>query len=266
MLDRMRSALMCGEPFQGEALNYRKDGTTYMVEWLITPVRDADSRIRRWISAQRDVTKRRAAEDRQNMMVREIHHRVKNTLATVQAVLNASFRSSLDLAEFRQAFTGRIASLAKTHALITEDHTQVASFDGLLRTELQAYDEPGRARVSLLGPPILLASDVAVPIGMAVHELATNAIRHGALGHPDGRLDVTWSIEEAPEGRVLHWTWNEHNGPPVALPTREGFGSKLLNRVLTQQVAAKVDIAFNPDGLRVIVAAPLPATAGRALP
>ena len=258
VLDRLRASLEAGEFAQGEALNYRKDGTTYMVEWLIIPVRDADGCITRWVSAQRDITDRRAAEDRQNLLVRELHHRVKNTLATVQAVLNASLRSSLGLAEFRQAFTGRIASLAKTHALITEDCVQVVPFEHLVSAELKAYDEPGRKRVSLSGPRVLLASELAVPVGMALHELATNAIRHGALGDPEGRLEVTWSVADGPNGRVLRWTWNEHDGLPVALPTREGFGSQLLNRVLTLQVGAKVDIAFDPDGLRVTVDVPLP--------
>ncbi|MCJ2127288.1 HWE histidine kinase domain-containing protein [Methylobacterium sp. E-045] len=257
VLDQMRAALVRGDGFQGEALNYRKDGTTYMVEWLITPVREANGDISRWISAQRDVTRRRAAEDQQGLMVRELHHRVKNTLATVQAVLNATVRSSPSIAEFTRAFSGRIASLAKTHALITEDTDQVVGFEELLRDELQAYDEPGRQRVRLQGPPVLLSSELAVPIGMALHELTSNALRHGALGDPRGWLEVAWSVEECPSGQVLHWTWNEHDGPPTALPTREGFGSKLLNRVLTLQVGARVDIAFDPDGLRVSVAVPL---------
>jgi PAS domain S-box-containing protein len=257
VLDDMRAALADGEPFQGEAINYRKDGTTYVVEWLITPVRGADGHIERWVSAQRDVTERRAAEDRQSMLVRELHHRVRNTLATVQAVLNATLRSSVGLGEFRHAFTKRIASLAKTHALITEDDTQVVSFEGLLRTELQAYDEPSRARVTLHGPQVLLPSEVAVPVGMALHELTINAVRHGALGDPDGRVEVTWALEDSPDGSVLRWTWNEHDGPPVALPTREGFGSQLLNSVLVYQIGAKVDFAFDPDGLRVSVTIPL---------
>lgn len=264
VIESMRAALIAGEAFQGEAVNYRKDGTTYVVEWLITPVRDAEGHISRWISAQRDVTERRAAEDRQSLLVRELHHRVKNTLATVQAVLNASLRSSLGMAEFRQAFTGRIASLAKTHALITEDHSQIVSFEGLLQTELEAYDNRSHARVRLQGPRVLLPSELAVPVGMALHELTTNAICHGALGEPDGHLEVTWTVEEGPEGRVLHWVWNEHDGPPVALPTREGFGSQVLNRVLTAQVGARVDIAFDPDGLRVSAAVPLPAIASAA--
>ncbi|MCJ2035580.1 HWE histidine kinase domain-containing protein [Methylobacterium sp. J-068] len=258
VLDRMRAAFLAGEAFQGEALNYRKDGTTYVVEWLITPLRDDDGRITRWVSAQRDITDRRAAEDRQALMVRELHHRVKNTLATVQAILNASLRSTGGLAEFRQAFTNRIASLAKTHALITEDAGQVVTFEGLLRTELEAYDEPGRQRVTLDGPRVRLISEQAVPMGMALHELATNAIRHGALGHPSGRLEVRWSLQDVPDGQALLWTWHERGGSPVAPPAREGFGSQLLNRVLRLQVGATVETSFEPDGLSVTVTLPLP--------
>jgi PAS domain S-box-containing protein len=254
-LDRTRASLEAGEAFQGEALNYRKDGTTYRVEWLITPVRDANGRITNWISTQRDVTQRRAFEDRQALMVRELHHRVKNTLATVQAVLNATMRSSVTMVEFSQAFGGRIMSLARTHALITEDEAQVASFEGLLRGELDPYDENGR--VTLEGPRLNLPSELAVPVSMALHELTTNALRHGALRHPGGRVVVTWKVEDTLDGPRLAWTWNEHDGPPPALPTREGFGTRLLNKILTAQVAAEVDVAFDNDGLRINVSLPL---------
>ena len=254
-LDRTRASLEAGEAFLGEALNYRKDGTSYRVEWLITPVRDTDGRITNWVSTQRDITQRRAFEDRQALMVRELHHRVKNTLATVQAVLNATMRSSVTMVEFSQAFGGRIMSLARTHALITEDEAQVASFEGLLRAELDPYDEGGW--VTLDGPRLKLPSELAVPVSMALHELTTNALRHGALGHPGGRVVVTWRIEDGPAGPWLAWTWNEHDGPPPTLPTREGFGTRLLNKILTAQVAAEVDIAFESDGLRIDVRLPL---------
>jgi PAS domain S-box-containing protein len=256
VLDRMRAALRAGEPFQGEALNYRKDGSTYMVEWLITPIRDEGGRITRWVSAQRDVTQRHAYEDRQAFMVRELHHRVKNTLATVQAVLNATLRSSLSVPEFTRALSGRIASLARTHALITEDIAQAASFEGLLRAELDPYDE--RGRLILDGPRVVLPSELAVPVGMALHELVTNALRHGSLADPNGRLQVTWWIEEGAAGRALRWDWAEHDGPPAGHPTREGFGHRLLNKVLAVQTGAEVDVAFAPDGLRVSVRMPLP--------
>jgi PAS domain S-box-containing protein len=258
VLDRMRAALAAGELFQGEAVNYRKDGSTYVVEWLITPVRDPDGRITRWISAQRDVTARRAAEERQDLLVKELHHRVRNTLATVQAVLKASARSAGNLAEFQHTFTARITSLAKTHTLLTEDRAQAVPFEGLLRSELQPYADPRSSRVMLRGPAVLLPSELAVPIGMAMHELTTNAIRHGSLKDPDGRLEVTWSVEKSPSGPVLHWTWDEHDGPPVALPTRQGFGQQLLNGLLTYRLGAKVEIAFDPDGLRVSIDIPLP--------
>jgi PAS domain S-box-containing protein len=254
-LDSARTSLTVGEAFQGEALNYRKDGSTYRVEWLITPVRGADGGITHWVSAQRDVTERRAFEDRQALMVRELHHRVKNTLATVQAVLNATMRSSVTMAEFGRAFTGRIVSLARTHALITEDEAQVASFAGLLRAELDPYNESGR--ITLEGPNLKLPSELAVPVSMALHELTTNALRHGALSHPGGRVTVTWTVEDGADGHCLAWIWNEHDGPPPALPTREGFGTRLLNKILTAQTGATVDIAFDDDGLRVHVRVPL---------
>ena len=258
LLQRMRHALQAGECFQGEAANYRKDGSTYMVEWLLSPVRDGDGRITHWVSAQRDITDRRASEDRQDLLVRELHHRVRNTLATVQAVLNASLRSSVGMAEFGQSFGGRITSLSRTHAMITEDHTQVVSFSALLKAGLEAYDEPGRSRVALRGPHALLSSELAVPVGMALHEMTANAVRHGALGHADGRLEVTWSVQGEAGARTLRWTWNEHDGPPVALPTREGFGMGLLRQLLGYQAGADVDVAFDPDGLRITVEMPLP--------
>ncbi|AWN51407.1 HWE histidine kinase domain-containing protein [Methylobacterium sp. 17Sr1-1] len=256
VLDRMRATLVAGEEFQGEAVNYRKDGSAYIVEWLITPVRDGDGRISHWVSVQRDVTERRRGEDRQALMVRELHHRVKNTLATVQAVVNATARSSLTVNEFTQAFTGRIGSLARTHALITEALAQAASFEGLLRAELSPYG--GRGRLTLEGPDVILPSELAVPVGMALHELTTNALRHGSLADPNGRLQVTWWVEDGHAGRALRWDWAEHDGPPTKHPTREGFGHRLLNKVLAAQTGAEVDVAFAPDGLRVSVRMPLP--------
>lgn len=249
----MRAALIAGEPFQGEAMNYRKDGTTYAVEWLITPVLDANGRIAHWVSAQREVTERKAALEQQQFLVRELHHRVKNTLATVQAIMSSTARNSGTIQEFQQAFGGRTASLAKTHTLLTEDQFQSVPFRDLLWAELEPYDDGGKTRIRLEGPDVVLASEFAVPIGMAVHELTTNAAKHGALAEFGGRVVVTWSVVETEAGPRLTWIWNEHDGPPVALPSREGFGSRLLKRVLSTQVHAEVDIDYDPDGLRVTV-------------
>lgn len=255
-LDKVRAALRAGEAAHGEAVNYRKDGSTYVVEWLIAPVRESDGRILHWVSGQRDVTDRREGEERHALMVRELHHRVKNTLATVQAVLNATTRSSSSVAEFARTFTDRIASLARTHALITEDSDQVATFEGLLRSELGPYVAQGRS--TLQGPVVPLSSELAVPIGMALHELTTNALRHGALSDPQGRVEVVWRIERDDAGGALRWDWSEHGGPPAGQPMRDGFGSTLLNRVLTAQTGAQAELRFVPEGIRVSVRMPLP--------
>ena len=107
---------------------------------------------------------------------------------------------------------------------------------------------------------MVLPSELAVPVGMALHELTTNALRHGSLADPDGRLQVTWWVEDGTSGRALRWNWAEHDGPPAAHPTRQGFGHRLLNKVLATQTGAEVDVDFAPDGLRVSVRMPLPGT------
>ena len=198
------------------------------------------------------------AEERQKFLIRELHHRVKNTLATVQAIMSSTARASTTIAEFQQAFAGRVASLAKTHSLLTEDQWQAIPFRELLQAELAPYDDGSQKRIVLEGPRVILASDLAVPIGMAVHELTTNAAKYGALAEFGGRVEVTWKVEGSDGPQKLHWEWNEHNGPSVAPPTRQGFGSRLLNRVLTAQIHADVSIKYEPDGLRAVVTLPLP--------
>lgn len=125
-----------------------------------------------------------------------------------------------------------------------------------LRAELEPYGE--RGRLTLDGPEVALPSELAVPVGMALHELTTNALRHGSLADPNGRLQVTWWVEEGTAGRALRWDWSEHDGPPVGHPTREGFGARLLNKVLSAQTGAEVDVAFAADGIRVSIRMPLP--------
>jgi two-component sensor histidine kinase len=135
---------------------------------------------------------------------------------------------------------------------------QTTQFGDLLRNELDAFDDDGSQRIRLKGPLVELSSDLAVPIGMAIHELSTNAAKHGALSVPGGRLDVTWSISIEADGSKLLFQWLEQDGPPVEAPTRRGFGTRLLERVLTSQVSAEVGILFEGTGLRVNVALPLP--------
>ncbi|WP_112663128.1 PAS domain-containing protein [Microvirga flavescens] len=205
-----------------------------------------------------DITDRKLAEERQNLLIRELHHRVKNTLATVQAIVGSTARTTSSIDEFYQGFVGRIVSLARTHNLLTEDIWQKASLDQLVQTELGPYDDDDRNRITVDGPPVELPSEAAVPVGMAIHELTTNAAKHGALSTFGGQVDVRWRLDEIAGKSVLHFSWIERGGPRVIEPRRQGFGSRLLRRVLTTQLQADVHMDFAQSGLQFTMTMPIP--------
>ena len=198
----------------------------------------------------------RQAQARQALLVRELHHRNRNQLAVMQALLGASARASRSVAELFHAFSGRIASMARTQSLLTEDYWQTAPLRTMVLNELQPYADDATGRIILHGPDLHLSADLAVPLGMALHELATNAARHGALSAPGGRVEVQW--EERYEGgrRFLRLDWHERGGPAVEKPSREGVGAK-IQRMLELQCGAEVKAEYASDGLRFCVTAPL---------
>jgi PAS domain S-box-containing protein len=207
-----------------------------------------------------DVTESKQAEERQQLLIRELHHRVKNTLATVQAIVGSTARTASSIDEFYQGFVGRIVSLARTHNLLTEDLWQKAALEDLVQTELGPYEDEARNRVVIEGPHVELPSEAAVPIGMAIHELTTNAAKHGALSTFGGQVEVRWHVKPGEERPILHFSWIEKGGPRVSAPTRQGFGSRLLQRVLTTQLQADVSMDFPEDGLRFSMTLPIPGT------
>ncbi|MBF9195273.1 PAS domain-containing protein [Microvirga terrestris] len=207
-----------------------------------------------------DITDRRHSEERQQLLIRELHHRVKNTLATVQAIVGSTARTASSIDEFYQGFVGRIVSLARTHNLLTEDLWQKAALEDLIQTELGPYEDGARNRILVEGPHVELPSEAAVPIGMAIHELTTNAAKHGALSTFGGQVEVRWHVEPGAERPILHFAWTEHGGPKVSTPTRQGFGSRLLQRVLATQLQAEVSMNFPEEGLRFTMTMPIPGT------
>jgi two-component sensor histidine kinase len=199
----------------------------------------------------------RRAEERQTLLIRELHHRVRNALATVQALLGATARSSSSVERFYNSFSGRIASLARTQSLLTEDYWQTAPFREMLDEELRPFLEGDQRRFLLKGPSIELSADLAVPVGMAIHELAVNAAMHGALSVGTGWVEVIWDMRPVDGVRSFHLSWIEHDGPPVTEPQRTGFGSTLLKRALSMQAKAEVKLSYDRAGLRFEMAAPL---------
>jgi two-component sensor histidine kinase/putative methionine-R-sulfoxide reductase with GAF domain len=216
--------------------------------------------------AQHEIEERRQAQNQQSFLIRELHHRVKNTLATVQAVVGATARSTSSIEEFYKAFVGRIISLANTHSLLTEALWQTASLREILEKELIPYNDARGERIELEGPDVKLPSEIAVPIGMAIHELTTNAAKYGALSMRSGKVSVMWSVYGEGDDKRLSLSWVERGGPRVAQPGRQGFGSRLLHRVLTTQLNAEVKVDYDPTGLRVSIDAPIKATASLSPP
>jgi PAS domain S-box-containing protein len=200
VLDRMRAALEAGRPFRGEAVNHRKDGTAFFVEWLITPVLDGEGRVAHWVSAQRDVTGRKRAEARQRRLLDELNHRVNNALAAVQSLAAQTLRSGPHPEAVRTAFLGRLSALSRAHDLLARGYWAGAPLRDLAEGQLAPHRDGDPARIEAAGPEVWLRPGAAVALGMALHELAANAAAHGALSSPGGRVRLDWSVSAAAGG------------------------------------------------------------------
>lgn len=262
-LDLLDKVFRTGEAFVGKQMRAefeRKPGQgveEVFISFVFQPIRGENGQVLAIFIDGNDVTDHVRAERSQALLVRELHHRVRNTLATVQGVMNSTARTAETIEDYQWAFSGRISSLARTHSLLTEEIQQFVSFPHLLRQEIGIYAEGGADRIVLEGPDVELPSQLAVPLGMTIHELTTNAYRHGALSAPDGRVTVRWTLRPAKDKRILTCSWLETGGPPVRPPSRHGFGSMILSRVLTQQIGAKVDASYPPDGFELHAEIPL---------
>jgi PAS domain S-box-containing protein len=240
-----------------EAIAERPDGSRVSFIPYPTPLHDDAGRLVGAVNMLVDISERKRAEEQQALLVRELHHRVRNTLATVQAIMGSTARSSDTIEEFKSALIGRIGALAKTHRLLT-DEAGAVTFGDVLHNELDAFDDGSDNRITLTGPEVPLTSQLAVSLGMAMHELTTNAARYGALSVVGGKIDVTWSMTIEATRRTLNFDWIESGGPAVSPPKRQGFGSRLLEVVLPGQIQAAATIEYQPGGVRMHCVVPMP--------
>ncbi len=224
---------------------------------LANAVRCAIRARQRQREAEAYLLERKRSEEHQRLLIRELQHRVKNTLATVQALLRATARSASTVEGFKQVFEARVLSLSRTHDLLVENAWRAASIREILRSELGPYDDGAGTRVLLTGPAVELPAELAVPIGMAIHELTTNAAKYGAFSTPRGWLEVEWDVRGHDGARKLQLWWTERDGPPVEKPSRKGFGSSLIQRLLTTQCRAEIEFAYDRPGLRFQMSVPL---------
>src|SRR6185312_11096827 len=206
-----------------------------------------------------DITAEQAADKRQELLLHELSHRVKNTLTIIQSIARQSFRSGEGLEESRRKFEGRIQTLAAAHTLLTESGWRSIPVRDLVDLCLQPFlGEAAAQRLALTGPEMRVGSNQAVALALALHELATNAVKYGALAAPEGRVEVEWWLIEVASGARLQMRWQERGGPKVEPPRARGFGSRLLERGLAMELAGSVQMRFEPDGLICLIDAPAP--------
>jgi PAS domain S-box-containing protein len=231
----------------------RRDGARVFIEGSTTALRRPDGSVRGFLKIGQDVTARKAAEERQALLAREVDHRAKNALAVVQTMLRLT--RAEDVPSFAQAVEGRVAALARAQTLLAEERWDGAALHSMLRGELAPFLAGQRAELD--GPPMVLPPGTAQPLAMAVHELATNASKHGALSRPEGRLSVSWRLEHGTP-RVLRLRWTETGGPPLAgPPTRRGFGSRVLQGTVQGQLGGTVSLTWARTGLVCDIELPL---------
>jgi two-component sensor histidine kinase len=258
-IDMLDSVYQTGEPVQGKASLFRfprkPDGPvvdTY-VDFIYQPIRETDGHIVGVFVQGNDVTDAVVAAERQKLMIDELNHRVKNTLATVQSIAMQTARSNTDPKRFAENFQARLLALSHTHDLLTRSHWEGADLRSILEHETQAHDQH---RILLNGPSLALDSASALSLGMVFHELATNAAKYGALTSGEGRVLVDWSVSNQ-TARTLHLTWREEGGSGAVQPTHRGFGSRLIERNVRHDLGGTVTLNYAPGGLIAAFTIPL---------
>jgi PAS domain S-box-containing protein len=241
-----------------ETVRVAKDGRRVDISLTVSPLRDRSGKVVGASKVGRDITDRKRAEKLQRVLNDELAHRVKNTLAMVQAMASQSLVRSKSPADFVSSFTDRIQALAKAHTLLTKTSMQGADVMELVREQV-LIGAPNDSRISCSGPLLTLDAQAAVHLALLLHELATNARKHGALSVPDGRLSVTWQMRTN-GGCSLLLSWKESNGPKVSAPSAHGFGRTLIEQTVRAH-GGEVSVDYRTDGLTCEIKLPLPETA-----
>lgn len=198
-------------------------------------------------AAQREIEQRRRAEQHQRLLMNELNHRVKNTLATVQSMGSQTMRDGRSLAEAKEAFVARLIALSAAHNLLMAERWDSADLEDLVRMAVAPFDGAPGSRIAVSGPDVRLPVSQALGLAMALQELGSNASRYGALSDGGGGVRIAWTIEA---DATIQFVWEEHDGPPVEPPLRRGFGSRLIQEGLPRELQAEVDMDYRPEGLR----------------
>jgi PAS domain S-box-containing protein len=240
-------SLRSGTPLETELSLLGKDGRYRPFLTRVVPLRDATSSVCGWIGTHVDISEQKRREEHNRLVVEELSHRTKNLLAVVMAVARQSAQYSDSVKLYETRFMERLQALSYCHDLLVKDRWQGAEMHDLISAQLGPFGGPSSGQINATGPRIVLRADAVQHLGLALHELATNASRHGALSTPRGEVAIHWQIEE-PDERI-RLSWRESGGPPVGSPERLGFGRVVLEQIVPRALNGNGNLEFLPSGV-----------------
>ncbi len=250
-------ALLTGEATEPEEYLYQRgDGTMAWMRLAAAPIRNDEGEVLASVVAVVDIDLEKKAEEHQRLLINELNHRVKNTLATVQSITSQTLRNAGTMEDARSALEARLFALSRAHDVLTQENWESANLRDVVREAMAPFRHEREKRLHMTGPDVRIAPRVALAIAMALQELATNAVKYGALSNTTGEVNVQWKLAGKDELR-LHLVWTEVGGPPVEQPRRRGFGTRLIERSLAHDLNGRAEISFTPAGVVCTVDAPL---------
>jgi PAS domain S-box-containing protein len=249
VLDRMRRELPSAGRFDAEILNYRKDGTPFIINWRVKALHDETGELTGWLSVQRDITGERDAIDRQRRLAREVDHRAANALALVQGIVRLT--CAKDPKRYAEAVQGRVDALASAHALLSEMSWRAVTLQRLVDAEIARSNHSGKA--SIAGSNVELPADLVQPVALLLHEMISNAVKHGSLSANDGQLLVEWAVVNS----ELVLGWKERDGPTPPTDPSPGFGLPMVEAITSRQLGGKVTLDWSAKGLSAELRLPL---------
>ena len=254
-LSRLRSALASGDEYDGL---FRVAGTE---RWLLGRGRvhekDAGGRPAAFLGINIDVTEGQIAAQRTRLLLRELNHRVKNTLAMLQSLARQTLRQTRDPVEFMEAFAGRLQAISEAHGLLSDHEWGFIRLSQLLHAQIDPYVTDYSGRIEIHKDEVRLGPDQAIGLALVIHELTTNARRYGSLSNQAGKVVITARVMAEEAQHVLNMTWAEAGGPPVDAPRQKGFGTILIERSLDKVLGSSVHVEYLPTGLTAVIRLPL---------
>lgn len=252
-----RTAFCARQPFRTETRVWDKH---HRVRWLRcegVPRLSDTGEFLGYTGCNVDITEAKTAEEHLRLLVNELNHRVKNTLATVQSIASQTLRNAPTTTAARAALEQRLIALSRAHDVLTRENWEGADLWEVVGQAIEPYQGQGESRFDVHGFNVRLPPQMALAIAMALQELCTNAVKYGALSNETGRIGIVWTLMNAPDGPRLEMCWEERGGPPVSPPQRRGFGTRLIERSLAQELNGTVRIEFAPGGVVCALSAPL---------